>query len=278
MGRDATAFQIEPFFLPFGQESLFCIYLAPTSQKAQAGIVFVPPFAEEMHKSRRMTALQARHFARQGYAVLQFDLLGCGDSTGDFEDASWETWQACLRTAYDWLETRVEGPILLWGLRLGATLAADLSKLLPELAGLILWQPVLNGENFLNQFLRIKLASEMLAEGKSQIGTRELRQQLASGEAIEVGGYRLAPALAAGIDPLRLGHMPISVPVLWLELTAAGTALSPASSGIVEAWRKTGKTVFTQAIAGEAFWASTEISECPALIDETTLALEKILT
>ena len=43
----------------------------------------VKAWAEEMNKARRMAALQARLLAENGYAVLQIDLHGCGDSSGD---------------------------------------------------------------------------------------------------------------------------------------------------------------------------------------------------
>jgi len=77
-----------------------------------------------MNKARRMAALQSRRLAAAGYSVLQIDLFGCGDSSGDFADARWEIWKQDLRLALGWLKPRVAGPLGLWGLRLGATLAA----------------------------------------------------------------------------------------------------------------------------------------------------------
>lgn len=55
-------------------------------------VVFAPAFAEEMNKSRRMTARMARALAADGWRVVQRDLLGCGDSAGDFGDATWAAW------------------------------------------------------------------------------------------------------------------------------------------------------------------------------------------
>ena len=53
--------------------------------------------------------------------------------------------------------------------------------------------PFSHGDIFLNQFLRIKLASEMLADGQAQSGTKALRAQLEQGESIEIGGNLLCP-------------------------------------------------------------------------------------
>ena len=153
------------FFLPAEPGHRFCIYHQPLNGGAKRGIVYAHPFCEEMNKARRMAALQSRRLAAAGYAVLQIDLFGCGDSSGDFADARWEIWKQDLHIALDQVRSRVDGPLALWGLRLGATLAADVARD-PTLGidQLLLWQPVSNGEQYLTQFLRLRLAAEMLAE------------------------------------------------------------------------------------------------------------------
>ena len=122
-----AAIQIQPFFLESPRGPLFCLFLFPSEKPPVEGVLYLPPFAEEMHKSRRMAALQARALARAGYAVLQLDLSGCGDSAGDFGDATWDAWRDDIRLAYGWLAGQVPGAITLWGLRLGACLAVELA-------------------------------------------------------------------------------------------------------------------------------------------------------
>ena len=264
-------FEIEPFFLDGEHGSLFCIHLYPADLNCQGSILYLHPFAEEMHKSRRMAALQARHFAAAGYAVLQVDLTGCGDSTGDFSDANWNAWLNDARRAHDWLLSRHAVPVSLWGLRIGASLAVELASALPNIQQLYLWQPVVNGEQYLNQFLRIKLASEMLSQGQAQNGTKQLRALLETGKSIEVGGYSLSSAMAHDLADLKLADMMPPCPVLWLELgIEAGVPPSPASQRIVEGWRTAGVKVQTRMLAGEPFWVTQEITECPALIEATT--------
>ena len=263
--------EIEPFFLDGEQNSLFCIHLYPADATCKGSILYLHPFAEEMHKSRRMAALQARHFAASGYAVLQVDLTGCGDSAGDFADANWDAWLNDARRAHDWLSTRHAAPVSLWGLRTGAMLAVALANTLPDIRQLFLWQPVVNGEQYLNQFLRIKLASEMLSHGQAQNGTKQLRVLLKKGNNIEVGGYSLSSAMADDLERLKLVEMPPPCPVMWLELGLEASDLpSPASQRIVEGWRTTGVTVQTHTLAGEPFWVTQEITECLKLIEATT--------
>lgn len=263
-------FGITPFFLPGSRGDLFCLHLSPATQPAKGSILYLHPFAEEMHKSRRMAALQAREFARSGYHVLQADLTGCGDSAGDFGDATWGTWRDDGRRAHAWLAGNFPGPILLWGLRTGAILAAELAAELPDIAHLLLWQPVGSGEQFLNQFLRIKLASEMLSAGQSQSGIKELRAKLEAGVSIEIGGYMLCAAMVRGLTRLKLADTAPPCPVVWLEAGAEDSDRpAPAGQRIIDAWRTAGVSVNARTVKGEPFWVTQEITECTTLIKAT---------
>jgi exosortase A-associated hydrolase 2 len=265
------------FFLPAELGNRFCIYHADAHDTAAGGIVYVHPFFEEMNKARRMAALQSRRLAAAGYAVLQIDLFGCGDSDGNSADATWETWKQDLRVALAWLKSKTPGPLGLWGLRLGATLAADVARDPGlEIEHLILWQPVGNGELFLTQFLRLRLAAEMLADGAAQTGVRELRESLGRGATLEIAGYDLHPQLAAGVDALRLADLiPVVKRVHWLEVTATeAPSLAPASRRVLEAWQSKGLDVRAAAVRGEPFWSTMEITDCEALLAATDRALK----
>ena len=101
-------FPAESFFLTAAPGKRFCIYHAPPPDRVCRGaFIYVHPFAEEMNRSRRVVTLQARQFAENGYAVLIIDLFGCGDSTGEFADATWEIWKADLGIAEKWLIQRL---------------------------------------------------------------------------------------------------------------------------------------------------------------------------
>ena len=110
--RQANVFSA--FFLPAESGRRFCVYHPSSRKGAVPGIVYAHPFCEEMNKARRMAALQSRRLAAAGYAVLQIDLFGCGDSSGDFADATWETWKQDLRIALGWLKSQAHGPLGLW--------------------------------------------------------------------------------------------------------------------------------------------------------------------
>ena len=135
---------LEAFFLPGTGGRLFCLLHRPAGETAIKGaVLYVHPFAEEMNKSRRMAALQAKTMASAGYVVLQVDVLGCGDSTGDFADATWESWIANLVEAGTWLRERRGMQLCWWGLRTGSLLAAEAAGRIGQPCRLLLWQPVL---------------------------------------------------------------------------------------------------------------------------------------
>jgi exosortase A-associated hydrolase 2 len=271
----------EPFFLAAATGQRFCLYHAPAPDiVCRGGFVYVHPFAEEMNKSRRMAALQARALANAGFGVLQIDLYGCGDSSGDFGDARWEIWKDDLLVAGKWLEDRVRGKVGLWGLRLGALLALDVARdAKSTVEQLVLWQPVLNGESYLTQFLRMRLAGDMLVDNAEKAaGTKGMREAMAAGKTLEVAGYSLAPALAASIDGLNATNLAITtVPVDWFELVAESSrSPPPAAVRAASAWEQRGVDLHLHLIPGIPFWASQEISECVSLLDATTSLFNEV--
>ena len=259
---------MEAGFLQGARGQLFYVLHPPVRAQLRGSVLYVHPFAEELNKSRRMVALQARRLAGMGFAVMIPDLHGCGDSLGDFGDARWDLWMEDLDRCLDWLLHRYSEPVIPWGLRLGCVLVGDwlgIRGIRP--AATLYWQPVSRGELFLTQFLRLRMAAGMMGGNKET--TSLLRSRLDAGETLEVAGYSLSPELAATIATARLAPPPAG-PLHWLEVVMGDAAeLPPASQRIVETWRQGGVTVNAAAVSGEPFWISQEIVEVPALLDVT---------
>lgn len=254
----------------------FCILHAPQpgpTGSARGAVVYVHPFAEEMNKSRRMAALQARALARQGFAVLQIDLLGCGDSSGDFADATWQDWLADVAEAASFLQRRFDAPLWLWGLRAGCLLAAQAAAELPGPCHFLFWQAPASGKALLQQFLRLKVAGNML-DGKAKGAMEVLRAQLEAGRAVEVAGYTLGAALARGLEGAVLQPPAGAARLEWMDVSSlADAALAPAALRVLSQWRAAGCSVAEQIVAGPAFWHTTEIETAPTLIDAGCRAL-----
>ena len=259
-----------PFFLPASGGQRYCLlHLPAPGRPARGGIVYIHPFAEELNKSRHVAAMQARAFAAAGYSVLQLDLYGCGDSSGDFGDARWSIWRNDLHLACAWLAQRVDGPLTVWGLRLGALLALELAAHAPvPLRQLLLWQPELDGRRAIDRFLRLRLAGRMLAGTSEAPG--HARAELAAGRAVEVAGYLLAPELAQAIGAMAASKLRPPVPVYWLEYLSGDAPVLPAPTArLAEQWRGVGVALHIAGFADGPFWNSAELLECPQLLDAT---------
>jgi len=269
--------RIEAFFLPYQGAQRFCLLHSPDRVSGGEGaIVYVHPFAEEMNKSRRMAALQARALAAAGWVVLQIDLFGCGDSEGQFGDATWARWVDDVAYASAWLQERCGIAPMLWGTRLGCMLVGDAARRMQPSPHLLFWQPVHHGRQFLQQFLRLKLANQLfLGDSREKLRIENLREQLTRGEAVEIGGYVLSPDLALGIDAAQLSPAAPPTRVAWLEVMAT-PELSPATSTRVQEWRAAGAAVDVRVVAGLPFWQTQEIAECPDLIAATVDSIESL--
>jgi exosortase A-associated hydrolase 2 len=225
-----------------------------------------------MNRCRRMAALQSRALAQQGWRVMQIDLFGCGDSAGEFGEATWQAWRDDVSRALRWLRERSGTAPILWGLRVGALLAAEAAKD-AETGGLVFWQPVLSGKQFLQQFLRLKAAGEMVQQSdRERTGTRALREQLGRGEAVEIAGYSVSPDLAVGLESAELDPPAGASRVLWLEV-AASAEITPASRTRIERWQAAGHRVDARAVEGPQFWQTLNITEAPALVEATSASL-----
>lgn len=242
-------------------------------------MLFLHAFGEEMNKSRRMAALASRALADAGFAVLQIDLLGCGDSSGDVEQASWSAWVDDAVAAAQWLQQRYAGPLWLWGERAGCLLAAEVAPRLLGTKHFLFWQPQGSGKLMLQQFLRLKMASQM-QQGASKGVTEGLLADLAQGRAIEVAGYRLSPGLALGMAASSLQRAPTpqgTSHLVWLEVSSrAPAALLPAATPVLAQWREAGYTISSQVVAGPPFWQTVEIEDAPALVQATVDELRRV--
>lgn len=254
-----------PFFLPADLGDRFCLYYPPhPGVRVRGSVLYVHPFAEELNKSRRMAALQSRAYAGAGYGVLQLDLYGCGDSSGEFSEARWDLWLSDLALGWRWLAKHSPGPAYLWGLRLGALLALQFAEQAqPAPTGMVLWQPVISGRPHLRQFMRLQTAARLF--GATQ-----------AADANEAGGYTLAPQLVDAINAAEAGRRP-QCPVQWMELAASQqpATLQPASALLLERWERAGAHVDAFPLEGEPFWSTPEIAEVPALIAATLAAMPR---
>lgn len=271
-------FKPQPFFLSGPSANLFAIYY-PVGYQTDQAILLVPPFGDEMNKSRRMIRLQAQRFCQMGYAVLIIDLFGTGDSSGEFGAATWDIWRDNLQQAWQWLqEEKNITSIHLWGIRLGALLALDTASTfkLPA-ASFLFWQPVISGERFVTQLLRLRIAEQF--GQKTQETVKSLRERSRSGEELEIAGYLINPTLLQTMANIKMENIVLhpGQKVAWLECASGDfTNILPSSQKLLDHWSEQGINALSVCVNGASFWNCVEIEDVPALMDQSCTLLTEI--
>lgn len=268
---------MNPFFLESRSGTLFAVYISPSDSEPKGALLHVPAFAEEMNKSRHMVMLQANALSKQGYGVLILDLFGTGDSSGDFAEATWDFWLADLAEGVAWLKRQGIERVGLWGLRTGVLLAMDYAKCNPgDISRMLAWQPVFNGDMFVTQFLRLRIAAAIMNNLAPQEKTGDLKRLLQQGRALEVAGYGLNPELMNPLMKLKFDPSAL-VSLNSFDVLEVVAAQNPQSSFVylqaIDNLTNQGIATTLTTVTGEQFWASQEITTAPALLNVT---LEKI--
>jgi pimeloyl-ACP methyl ester carboxylesterase len=115
----------------------------------KSAVVLCYPYGQEYFYAFRAYRTLAAGLARAGFHVFRFDYFGTGDSAGDMGEASIQRWIADIVAAVD--ETRGalgHSSVSLIGLRFGATLAALAATECLDVDRLVLWQPVIQGSDY----------------------------------------------------------------------------------------------------------------------------------
>jgi exosortase A-associated hydrolase 2 len=216
---------MQPFYFRNSGKSLFGIYYPPSGERVRnCGIVICHPIGHEYIHGYRALRQLAHQLARAGFAVLRFDYYGCGDSAGDFQEGSLTQWLADIREAIREIESRGSiSKISLIGARVGGALAVLLGGERPDIESVVLWDPVVNGSDYL---------SHLLAQQQEWLDARPpiIHPPGLGDKAIEVLGFPISAALKENIEQINLLTLKVrpAKRVLTLETdrTGAGAELS----------------------------------------------------
>ena len=123
-------------------------------------VVLCPAIGTELLRSYRAFRQLATNLSKQGFDVLRFDYYGTGDSSGDCLEGNLQQWREDIRTAIEELKDATGATtVSLVGLRLGATLAAEVAKQ-EAVSRLVLWEPVIDGEAYIQDRISADLEYE----------------------------------------------------------------------------------------------------------------------
>ena len=270
---------VEEFlFLGANGRELFCARRVPAAPRAVA--VFCHPFGEEKKNAYRPFVDLGRLLAEKGAASVSFDYAGCGDSSGEMDDATLEMWIEDTLAVIESARALAPAgaPVLLAGLRLGASIAA-LAALRAGVERLILWQPVVNGRADFAAELRRTLIKQMVTNGAAAASREHLLAELEQGQGrLDLDGFPFTGALYKGIA---------SVDLLCLELTprhavsliqiAHTPNLLPDAQRLAQTWSARGARVTTDAVVTPPLWARLDPVDVTSLLNLTVSRVEAML-
>lgn len=192
-------------FCDLNGERVFVAHHRP-EQSASRAVVMCSPLGEEKLWAHRVFVSLARDLAQAGFAVLRFDFRGEGDSDRQFEDTDLDTRVQDARMAVDrvleWNPSVMD--VTLLGLRLGASIAAAAASGNQRVSRLVLWDPVVDGSQYMQGVLRLNLMYQMALHRKVLENRDALVARLATGGTVNIEGYELAEPLYAQVSAFRL--------------------------------------------------------------------------
>lgn len=195
-----------PFFFPSGDCHLFGVMHIPAASRRNTAFLFCTPFGEEKLWTHLVYVNFARALASHGYPVLRFDYRGTGDSEGNFEDATLESCLADIRSAIEILKDQSDQTerLGLLGLRMGATLAALTAETLPQISTLVLWEPILNVDEYMQDLLRVNLTTQMALYKEIRQNREALIRSMKDGLTANVDGYEISAEMFEQFSSLHL--------------------------------------------------------------------------
>jgi len=230
----------------------------PAGQAREPGFVFCNAFGDERKSSCLAMTRLARALAGVGHPALRFDYWGCGDSPGEFVDATLSTRLGDVCSAAQVLRERAGvGSVCLLGLRLGAAIAARASGA-AGCCGLALIAPVADGAEFFRTQLRRRLVRRMLTAGSAaRAGERAAGEQV-----VDLDGYALRRGVLEELRGLRIepGAVALDGPALVLQVSFS-ERLTPQTLRVRDALEAAGARVEVGAVVLPPFWSRIEITD-----------------
>jgi uncharacterized protein len=154
---------------------LFSVLHQPGQNPSGKAVVMCYPIGQEYMRIHRTYVELARSMAIAGHYALRFDYHGCGDSAGESVSGDLDRWVADIRQAVAELRCQTGiREIYLVGARIGANLGLRAAAGQEDFAGIVLWEPIVNGTEYLATLQR---AHSSLLAHNAELDGYELRDK-----------------------------------------------------------------------------------------------------
>ncbi len=151
---------MNPLYFGSADRPLFGVYHRPKGTPRNSGVVLCYPFGQEYMRSHRAFRQLALLLSKRGFHVFRFDYFGTGDSAGRSDEGDVRQWLEDISTVIEELkDTAAIESVSLVGLRLGATLAGYATAERTDIDQLVLWDPLVSGESYVQEIMPPHLPS-----------------------------------------------------------------------------------------------------------------------
>ena len=191
---------LQPCFIDSGKERLFGMHYKPQpSQPSRSHAVLIcHPLGHEYSRSYRNLQQLTLHLAQSGFDCLRFDYEGTGNSSGHPQDSLVSDYIENVHSAAEFIQTQCNAEKLsIIGLRMGASLAVSAD--IRELENLILWDPIVKGEHYIDllQTFHDKALSKL----------ERYRVKRLSEQSDQLYGYAMSPEQRASLKKYELPYV-----------------------------------------------------------------------
>ncbi|MCS7254340.1 MAG: alpha/beta fold hydrolase [Armatimonadota bacterium] len=272
------------FWLEVNSSHIYATAHIPIDSRLRGAVILCHAFAEEHKASYRTLVSLARELAKAGFVAIRFDNRGYGDSSGEFERFTVSQWIEDIEALAKLVRERLHGlPLIIGGLRLGATLAAlSVDRLCAD--GFLLWQPVVSGRKFVQlNMTRMKLQRQLIAyesgklEHEADVQTAshyvgmDSSEQIASDDIFtDFNGYIITKRLHEELCSIELTgiKLPSNVKGLLVQISGS-TKLSSELAMLDKHLRSSVNQYSAVAIREQPIWSLLGLVEAEELINAT---------
>jgi alpha/beta superfamily hydrolase len=202
-------------FFGHPESPLFGVYHPPRGKNRGAvrAALVCPPIGQEYNRTHWTLRLMANQVARRGVHVLRMDYHGIGDSAQSVDEIdSISIWQNDIEQAIDHLKRQTGAEtVMLVGQRFGGTLAAQVAMERPDVNSVLLWEPIVEGESYIDQLRKMhaqmldlwvcKMATPNDDDIEEILGSQYRRSLLEEIEAIQLNvGSIIQPQLIVDVE------------------------------------------------------------------------------
>jgi pimeloyl-ACP methyl ester carboxylesterase len=256
-------------FFGNSNRQLFGAYHPPSSSAQTRGAALLcPPWGPEYFSCHRILRGLAARLSDAGFHVLRFDYYGTGDSAGEREDGTLDTW--CEDAALAMEELRdMSGctRMTVVGVRLGAVVGWRLARASEEVDQVVMWDPVADGSTYVRELLETQEKVDRWSLSKAP--PRPPGERV-----LDLLGYPLTASMRCSIEAVTNEEFrrPSKAAVMLFQSSS-----SPDAAALARAFEAGGTRLHVESVPDQTVWLESDGLGVGALPHATLVRMVELI-